>query len=109
LFISGAEARADIAGFMRGLKPPPPSASSFSAACLAPEGEFGKVCFPSEAKAGDQNWFSMYGLKPVPFKPVPFKAVVSEQVLRRTVDWLKRVLIRPIRDIFYSNQAGALG
>jgi len=31
---SGAKARADPVGFMRGLKPPPPSASSFSAACL---------------------------------------------------------------------------
>ena len=28
---SGAKARADYAGFMRGLKPPPPSGSSFSA------------------------------------------------------------------------------
>jgi len=32
---SGAEARADFAGLMRGLKPPPPSGSSFSAACKA--------------------------------------------------------------------------
>jgi hypothetical protein len=29
----GAEALVDSAGFMRGLKPPPPSALSFSAAC----------------------------------------------------------------------------
>jgi Fe-S oxidoreductase len=34
---SGAIARIDSAGFMRGLNPPPPSESSFSAACLAPE------------------------------------------------------------------------
>jgi hypothetical protein len=31
---SGAKARIDSVGFMRGLKPPPPSGSSFSAACL---------------------------------------------------------------------------
>jgi hypothetical protein len=30
---SGAEAHVDSVGFLRGLKPPPPSASSFSAAC----------------------------------------------------------------------------
>jgi hypothetical protein len=30
---SGAEARVVFIGFMRGLKPPPPSVSSFSAAC----------------------------------------------------------------------------
>jgi thiamine monophosphate kinase len=30
---SGAKAQADSVGFMRGLKPPPPSRSSFSAAC----------------------------------------------------------------------------
>jgi hypothetical protein len=33
---SGAKARVDSVGFMRGLKPPPPSGLSFSAACLAP-------------------------------------------------------------------------
>ncbi len=32
---SAAKAVADFAGFMRGLKPPPPSVSSFSAACKA--------------------------------------------------------------------------
>ncbi len=32
---SGAKARADSAGLVRGLKPPPPSESSFSAACEA--------------------------------------------------------------------------
>src|ERR1019366_41576 len=32
---SGATARADSAGFMRGLNPPPPSGSSFSAGCSA--------------------------------------------------------------------------
>jgi hypothetical protein len=32
---SGAKARVDPVGFMRGLKPPPPSGSSFSAACKA--------------------------------------------------------------------------
>ncbi len=32
---SGAKARADSVGFIRGLKPPPPSESSFSAACEA--------------------------------------------------------------------------
>jgi len=33
---SGAKAHFDPVGFMRGLKPPPPSGSSFSAACKAP-------------------------------------------------------------------------
>src|ERR1035437_3710574 len=32
---SGAKARVDFVGFMRGLKPPPPSESSFPAACKA--------------------------------------------------------------------------
>ena len=32
---SGTEAHVDSIGFMRGLKPPPPSASSFSADCKA--------------------------------------------------------------------------
>jgi ribonuclease P protein component len=32
---SGAKARVDSVGFMRGLKPPPPSGLGFSAACLA--------------------------------------------------------------------------
>ena len=31
---SGAKARVDFFGFVRGLKPPPPSGSSFSAACV---------------------------------------------------------------------------
>jgi N6-L-threonylcarbamoyladenine synthase len=35
---AGAKAHADSAGIMRGLKPPPPSESNFSAACSAPEG-----------------------------------------------------------------------
>jgi hypothetical protein len=37
---SGAEARVGFIGFIRGLKPPPPSESSFSAACFAPAGIF---------------------------------------------------------------------
>ena len=40
---SGTEARADSAGFMRGLKPPPPSEVSFSAVCLtAKEASMGR-------------------------------------------------------------------
>src|SRR5271157_5840061 len=35
---SGAEARADSAGFMPGMNPRPTTRTSFSAACLAPEG-----------------------------------------------------------------------
>jgi N6-L-threonylcarbamoyladenine synthase len=35
---AGAKAHADSAGIMRGLKPPPPSESNFSAAISAPEG-----------------------------------------------------------------------
>ena len=49
---SRAKAQVDSVGFMRGLKPPPPSESSFSASCIA------RIDF-----AG-----FMYGLKPVPFK-----------------------------------------
>jgi hypothetical protein len=36
--LSGAEARAHFAGFMRGLKSPPPSVSGFSAGCKARRG-----------------------------------------------------------------------
>jgi hypothetical protein len=32
--LSGAEARVGTVGFVRGLKPPPPSVLSFSASCL---------------------------------------------------------------------------
>jgi hypothetical protein len=48
---SAAKAGIDSEGFMRGLKPPPPSDVSFSAVCLAPEGRYSRVCIPSAAKA----------------------------------------------------------
>ena len=50
---SAAKADIQFTGFMRGLKPPPPSAWSFSA-----------VCKPQPFVARGL----MYGLKPVPFK-----------------------------------------
>jgi arginyl-tRNA synthetase len=56
---SGAKARIDYVGFMRGLKPPPPSESSFSAAFLAPGG--GTECIDYycwDLYARTSQWYS---------------------------------------------------
>ena len=58
---SGAKARVDPVGIMRGLKPPPPSGSSFSAACKSREDFSG----------------SNIGVKTPTYQPVPFTEMPS--------------------------------
>jgi hypothetical protein len=57
---SAAKAGVDSASVMRGLKPPPPSESSFYAACKA-RADFAKF---------------MYGLKPIPFKASTYTGIL---------------------------------
>ena len=65
---SGAKAGIASVGFMRGLKPPPPSGSSYSAGCNVYESRIQKLT-PSAAKAA-----LAYGPFTARLKPCPFKA-----------------------------------
>jgi|GEM_PF-5471399 hypothetical protein len=67
---SGAEAHVDSVGFMRGLKPPPPSVLGFSAACLA-HVFFSRLHPPVAKQAAEKGLFPVkidgnipQGLKP---------------------------------------------
>ena len=82
---SGAEARIDSVGFMRGLKPPPPSGLSFSAACEAVIDSAGfmpglksrptaRMSFSAARKATVDSTGFMRGLKPPPPSGMSFSA-----------------------------------